>query len=202
MAYERHRFEEAMRLAERTCEVAPDVSAVRELAGLSAYRAQQWGRAKAHLRRVVELTADPEYLPLIMDCDRANRHLRAVQGTFEELRSADPTPDVLAEGRIVMAGALADDGKFSEGLELLTAAGATKKLRNPAFRHVRLWYTMADLLDRAGDVAGAREFFGRVVAAEPDAYDARARLRELGVATGTPRRAARPRPASHKEPES
>ena len=199
VAYERHRYEESLRLAERTCEVAPDVAGVRELAGLAAYRAQEWNRAKAHLRRVIEISTDPQYLPLIMDCDRAHHRYRAVQATYDELIELSPTADVLTEARIVLAGSLGDQGKYREAVEILSAAGATRRLRNPGFRHLRMWYAMADMLDRAGDTSAARDYFSRVVEAEPDAYDARARLAELGVSTSPRPRAPRTRPASHKK---
>jgi hypothetical protein len=55
-------------------------------------------------------------------------------------------------------------------------------LRNPAYRHVRLWYALADIFDRSGDQVSARELFARVVVADPDAYDAKDRLSELGAA--------------------
>jgi tetratricopeptide (TPR) repeat protein len=72
-----------------------------------------------------------------------------------------------------MAASLADQRLYAEAIDLLTKAGATKQLRNPSYRHVRLWYALADVYDRAGDLTSARELFARVVIAEPDAYDAR-----------------------------
>jgi hypothetical protein len=76
-------------------------------------------------------------------------------------------------------------------VDLLVRGGATKQLRNPSYRHVRLWYALADVFDRAGDPASARELFARVVGADPDAYDARDRLADLGptVRKNRPRRA-------------
>ncbi|MBW4078465.1 MAG: hypothetical protein HIU84_08185 [Acidobacteria bacterium] len=179
-AYDRKRYEEALRLGRTVCDAVPGVAPVRELTGLAAYRAERWAMAKIHLRAHFAITGDPEHLALVMDCDRANHRYRAVEKTFEELEASEPTAEVLAEGRIVMASALADQLKYAEAIALLTKAGATKQLRNPSYRHVRLWYTLADVFDRAGDVTSARELFARVVIAEPDAYDAQARLNELG----------------------
>ena len=137
--------------------------------------------AKIHLRAHFTITGDAEHLPLVMDCDRANFRFRAVAKTFAELEASEPTAEVLAEGRIVMAASLADQRLYAEAIDLLTKAGATKQLRNPSYRHVRLWYALADVFDRAGDLTSARELFARVVIAEPDAYDAKARLGELGA---------------------
>ena len=197
-AYDRHRYEEALRLARNVSDAVPSVAPVRELAGLSAYRAGRWAMARAHLRAHFELTEDPEHLPLIMDCERALRRYRGVERVFEEVAAHDPTPDVLAEARIVMAGAWADQGKFPEALELLQRAGGSRVLRNPAFRHVRLWYALGDVLDRAGDTAGAREMFTRVVRADPEAYDAADRLAELGSPSPRKNRPRRSAPTSTK----
>ncbi len=194
-AYDRHRYEEALRLAREVSDVAPLVAPVRELAGLAAYRAERFPAARAHLRAHFEITGDPEHLPLVMDCERAARHWRAVERVFAELSAAGPTPDALSEGRIVMAGAWADQRRYAEAIALLEGAGAQRRLRHPADRHVRSWYSLADLYDRAGDSTSARELFARVLEAHPDAYDARDRLAELGV--GAPRR-RKPRPTSSK----
>jgi tetratricopeptide (TPR) repeat protein len=191
-AYDRHRFEEALRLARIVADLTPGVAPVRELCGLAAYRAERWSAAKSHLRAHFAITGDPEHLALVMDCERAGRRFRAVETTFGELEAAEPTAEVLAEGRIVQAAAWSDQQRYAEAIELLIRAGAAKQLRNPSFRHVRLWYALADVYDRAGDVAAAREFFSRVVLADPEAYDAAARLGELGAAPKHRRRRTAP----------
>ncbi len=197
-AYDRHRYEEALRLGRIVADATPGVAAVRELTGLGAYRAERWAMAKIHLRAYFTITGDPEHLPLVMDADRANRRYRAVEKTFNELTENEPTPEVLAEGRIVLAATWADQRRYEEAIELLTRAGGAKNLRNPSYRHVRLWYALADVYDRAGDVASARELFSRIVLAEPDAYDAADRLRELGASAPPRNRKRRTTPTSKK----
>ncbi len=179
-AYDRHRYEEALRHARAVADLVPGVGAVRELAGLAAYRAERWVIARSQLRAHFEITGDAEHMALVMDAERALRHGRAVERVYEELLEAEPGADVLAEARIVLAGAWADERRYPEAIDLLVKAGAAKKLRNPSFRHVRLWYALADVYDRAGDTANARELFARIVAVEPEAYDAAARLGEVG----------------------
>ena len=198
-AYDRKRYEEALRLGRIVSDAVPGVAPVRELTGLAAYRADRWNMAKIHLRTHFVITGDPEHLPLVMDCERANRRFRAVEKTFHELESGEPTAEVLAEGRIVMAASLADQQQYGEAIELLTKAGATKQLRNPSYRHVRMWYALADVFDRAGDTTSARELFARVVIAEPDAYDARVRLDELGDTSARKNRKRRTTPVSKKK---
>ena len=179
--YDRKRWEEALRLGRIVSDAVPGVAEVRELTGLAAYKAERWNMAKIHLRAHFAITGDPEHLPLVMDCDRANRRFRAVEKTFKEIAEADANADTLAESRIVMASTLADQNKYTEAIDILLRAGASKILRNPAYRHVRLWYTLGDIYDRAGDQVSAREFFSRVVNADQDAYDAKDRLTELGA---------------------
>ena len=198
-AYDRKRYEEALRLGRVVSDAVPGVAPVRELTGLAAYRADRWSMAKIHLRAHFSVTGDPEHLPLVMDCDRANHRYRAVEKTFGELEESEPTAEVLVEGRIVMASAWADQRMYQEAIELLTKAGGTKQLRNPSFRHVRLWYALADIFDRAGDTASARELFARVVIAEPDAYDARSRLADLGATPPPKNRKRRTTPVSKKK---
>ena len=198
-AYGRHRYEEALRLARRVTEAVPGVGAARELAGLSAYRSEQWNLAKANLMAHFALTQDPQYLPLVMDCDRAHRRYRGVIKTFGLLEGSDPSAEVVAEARIVMAGTYADQRKYEEAIELLTRAGAAKVLKNPSFRHIRLWYALADIYDQAGDHSSARELFSRVVKAEPAAYDAKYRLQELGTGAAQKNRKRRTIPVSKKK---
>ena len=198
-AYDRKRYEEALRLGRVVADATPGVAPVRELTGLAAYRAERWAMAKIHLKAHFTITGDPEHLPLVMDCDRANHRYRAVEKDFAQLEESEPTAEVLIEGRIVMAAAMADQQLYAEAIELLTRAGGTKQLRNPSFRHVRLWYALADVYDRAGDVVAARELFARVVIAEPEAYDAAARLGELGASAPRKNRKRRATPVSKKK---
>jgi Tetratricopeptide repeat len=199
-AYDRHRYEEALRLAKTVAEAVPTVAPVLELAGLAAYRAERFPMARKHLRMAFEITGDAQHLPLVMDCERAARRYTLVEGTFSQLVESEPTVEVLAEGRIVMAASLADQKRFQESIDLLIKSGGSKILRNPSGRHVRMWYALADVYDRAGDVASARELFARVVAVDPEAYDAIARLGDLG-GTGTVRknRKKRTTPVSKKK---
>ena len=84
----------------------------------------------------------------------------------------------VAEGRIVRAGALADQGQLDEALDTLRKRAAN--VRNPKDHHLRLWYALADLEDRAGNNAVARDLFDRVRRAEPGYADVAERLAALG----------------------
>ena len=98
-----------------------------------------------------------------------------------------PSVEVLTEARLVVGGVLADGGDLDGAISLLAGAGAGKALRNPADRHVRQWYALGDLYERAGDLPRARELFERVAMADPEAYDVLERLDSLGPVRGRSR---------------
>ena len=198
-AYDRHRYEEALRLAKNVALSVPTVASAQELAGLAAYRAERFAMARKFLRTAFELSGDGQHLPQVMDCERAARRYSLVKSTFQQLVDSEPTPDVLAEGRIVFASTLADQSKFQEAIDLLNNGGASKILRNPSARHLRMWYALADVYDRAGDATAARELFARVVSVDPEAYDAFSRLEELGGTTVRKNRKKRTTPVSKKK---
>jgi tetratricopeptide (TPR) repeat protein len=181
-AYERARYSDALRAIKPVAEETPGVAAVRELAGLAAYRAAKWRDAVRHLQAHAALTDSAEHLPILMDCQRALRKPKKVVELWAELRHSSPEPDVLAEGRIVAAASLAESGDLQGAITMLANAGASKALRNPSDRHVRQWYMLADLHERAGDVPRARELFERVLRVDPEAYDVADRLTGLGPA--------------------
>ena len=186
-AYERGRFSDALRAIKPVADEAPAVAAVRELAGLAAYRTGRWRDAACHLQAFGTLSDSTEHLPVLMDCQRALHKPKKVAELWAELRHSSPEPDVLAEGRIVAAASLADAGDFQGAIAMLATAGASKTLRNPSDRHIRQWYVLGDLYERAGDIPRARDFFDRVLRADPDAYDVAQRLRGLGPERKRPR---------------
>jgi tetratricopeptide (TPR) repeat protein len=190
-AYERGRYQDALRAIKPVADEAPGVAAVRELAGLAAYRSGRWRDAARHLQAYGALSDSAEHLPVLMDCQRALHKPKKVAELWGELRHSSPDPDVLAEGRIVAAASLADNGDLNGAIAMLATAGASKALRNPSDRHLRQWYLLADLYERAGDLPRAREYFERVLRADPEAYDVAERLRGLG-----PERRARPKAKS------
>lgn len=189
-AYDRGRYQEAARLGKQVANETPGVAAVRDLVGLSAYRCGRWREAVRQLDAYGRLTDDVDHLPALMDCNRALGKPRNVAKLWAELRRRSPEPDVMAEGRMVAAGMLSDRGDLTGAISLLAAAGVGKALRNPSDRHLRQWYALGDLYERAGDLPRARELFLRVARAEPDAYDLADRLVGLGASQAGAGRAA------------
>ena len=81
------------------------------------------------------------------------------------------------EGRLVVAGMLADRGELKEAIALLGPGG--KSLRRPDTCHLRQWYALGDLYERAGDLPRARELFERVATFSPELFDIQDRLASL-----------------------
>ena len=129
------------------------------------------------LRAFHELTGSFDQHPVISDCERALGRDKAVVATWDDLRRAGVDREVLVEGRLVMAGMLADRGDLEGAIALLAPAG--KSLRHPDTCHLRQWYALADLYERAGDLPRARELFGRVASFSPELFDAPDRLAAL-----------------------
>jgi tetratricopeptide (TPR) repeat protein len=114
---------------------------------------------------------------VLADCERALGRHKAVEALIEELRQASPPPEIMAEGRLVLAGSLADRGRFTDAIAVLARAEPDRARPKPW--HLRSWYALADLYERAGDVPHARHLFGRLVARQPDFFDAAERLSAL-----------------------
>lgn len=176
-AYERDRYREALTELRVLVRLAPEVGAVRELYGLTLYRLGRWREAARELRVFHDLTGSFDQLPVIADCERALGHDKAVLAAWDELRHAGVDREVLVEGRLVVAGMLADRGDLEGAIALLGPGG--KSLRHPDTCHLRQWYALGDLYERAGDLPRARELFERVASFAPELFDVEDRLAAL-----------------------
>lgn len=177
-AYERDRYRDVVRIVKPLAEAAPGAAAVRELYGLARYRLGHWNEAIRELEAFRALTGSFDQHPTLADCYRAKKRWREVDALWEELKAASPSPELVAEGRIVVAGALADRGRVAEAIEVLERAKTD--LRRPREHHLRIWYALGDLYERAGELTRAREFFRRVLEFDPDLYDTAERLAAIG----------------------
>jgi tetratricopeptide (TPR) repeat protein len=177
-AFRRDRYREAAKLLRPLAESAPRVAPVRELYGLSLYRLGRWREALRELEAFAALTQSTEQHPVIADCNRALRRWNEVDLRWTQLREASPSAALMAEGRIVVAGSLADRGRLAEAVGLLDRA--RWRVKHPRDHHLATAYALADLLERSGDVARARETFGWLVDVDPDFADAARRLAAVG----------------------
>ncbi len=176
-AFRRERFDEARRMLRPLADAAPTAESVRELLGLTYYRLGKWKLAVTELEAFRDLSGSTEQHPVLADCYRAlGRHAKVAE-LWEELRHASPSAALVAEGRIVFAGSLADRGELTDAISALEAA--KPPARRPQLHHLRVTYALADLYERAGDVPKARQLFGIVAAADPELGDVEARVRSL-----------------------
>lgn len=177
-ALERERFADARRMVQPVLRDLPDLAFAHEIAGLALYRLGQWRKAAAELEIARNLRSTLDHHAVLADCYRAMKRYHEVDLLWRELRDASPAPALMAEGRIVAAGALADQGDLAGALKLMgKATEVPKKARE---HHLRQWYVLGDLYDRSGDVIKARRYFGLVAEADREFADVADRLRTLG----------------------
>jgi tetratricopeptide (TPR) repeat protein len=176
-AYEAGRYTDAQRLLRPLAEQAPRAAGVRELLGLTLYHLGRWRAAAAELEALGQLTGSLEQEPVVADCDRALGRHDAVERRWEALRRASPRAEILAEGRLVMAGSLADRGRLDDAIGLLAPYEPDRA--RPRESHLRTWYALADLYERAGDLPRARALFRRLVNRDAEFFDAAERLAAL-----------------------
>jgi tetratricopeptide (TPR) repeat protein len=168
---------EALRFMRPYRDPHPDSADLRELLGLTYYRLGRWNLAQKELEAFVALTQSRDQHPVLMDCARALGRFKQVEKLWDDLRAVSPGAEIVTEGRIVAAGTLADRGKLDEAIKLLERAPATGK--RILSHHLRLWYALADLYERAGDIPSARALFRKVSAQDPAFVDVAERLAAL-----------------------
>ncbi len=169
---------DAARILRPLRDAYPDAAAVRELLGLVHYRLGQYPAASRELGTFADLTGSVEQHPVLMDCARAQKKYAKVASLWEELAASSPSAALVSEGRIVMAGSLADRGRLRDAVAMLERRGGN--VQRPAEHHLRVWYALADLCERTGDLPRARELFDRVRKQDPAFADVAERLVALG----------------------
>ena len=160
----------AVRLASR-------VPAVREAAGVTAYRTARWAQALSELRAARRMSGSLDFLPMMADCERGlGRPERALTlaGSPEASR-LDRAGRV--EMRIVTSGARRDMGQLDAAV-LALQCPELRDARQPW--SARLFYAYADALLAADRADEAREWFTKAAEADlDDVTGAAERLAEL-----------------------
>ena len=178
-AFEAHRYSEARKLSMPLLSQVSGIAIVHEVAGLSMYRLGRWQDAADQLEIARGLKpAEVVNHPVLADCYRALRRYEKVTELWESMKLMSPPAGLLAEGRIVAAGALADQGELQSAVRMMTHG--TSDPHKVQEHHLREWYVLADLYDRAGDVASARRLFVKIQSSEPKFADVADRLNTLG----------------------
>ena len=176
-AFERERYPEARRILQPLAKEAPGAASVRELYGLTLYNLGKWSESARELEAYRSLSGSPAQHPVLADAYRALRRYKKVDELWEELREASPSAELVAEGRIVAAGSLADRGDLRKAIALLERGRLDVK--RPRGHHLRMMYALADLYERVGDVPRARDLFRRVLRHDRDFFDVADRVKSL-----------------------
>lgn len=158
------------------------VGAVREAAGLAAYRTGRFAEALSELRAARRITGDNSLLPVMADCERGlGRPERALEmAASAPLRALDAASRV--ELLIVTSGARRDMGQPDAAVLALQGPALRPELRKPW--SARLFYAYADALLEAGRTDDAVLWFGHAAAADDEEQtDADVRLAELSGVT-------------------
>ena len=175
-AYDHDRYQDSLRILRPLARAVSTSPAVRELYGLTLYRMGRWREALEEFEQYRLLTdslrpvSGDDGLPA--GAAPAPRRRRIVGGAAPSLaqwrgRGRGTDRDGRLPGR---------PGDLRGAIRLLERDRAIKK---PRVHHLREWYALADLFERAGDVTQARDLFRRVEAADPDLFDTHDRLRAL-----------------------
>lgn len=178
-AFEAHRYAEARILLTPLAKEFGDVPAIHDLLGLALYREEKWAKAIKELEQMRRL--DPNNVhnhAVLADCYRALGQHEEVETLWEELAEASPTAEVVAEGRIVLAGSLIDRGELDKALSVMSKADVPR--RKVQEHHLRMLYVLADIHDRRGDLVNARRVFTSIIDRDPDFADVAERLSVLG----------------------
>ena len=178
-AFEAHRYSEARKLIMPLLSQVVGLAIVHEVAGLSMYRLGRWQDAADQLE-IARGIKPGEVVnhPVLADCYRALRRYEKVTELWESMKLLSPPAALLAEGRIVAAGALADQGELQSAVRMMTHG--TSDPHKVQEYHLREWYVLADLYDRAGDVASARRLFLKIQNSDAKFADVADRLNTLG----------------------
>jgi tetratricopeptide (TPR) repeat protein len=153
-AYANDRYADALRALRKLASEAPGSPAVKELLGLTLYRLGKWPLAARELEAYHKLCGSYDQFPVLADCYRAMRRYPESEAVWSELRKASPSAEVMV-------------------------AAARRGVRKADLAHLRQWYALADLYERAGEIPRARDLFKRIASEDPEAYDVRHRLGAL-----------------------
>ena len=176
-AFAEEDYPKAIRLGEQAKHMALRSTSARELLGLAYYRAGRWQEAARELSAFKRISGTTDQNPVLADCYRAiGKPQRAVE-LCDEIDESSSSPAVVYEGAIVAAGALADMNRLDEAIRRLERMDLRPAVAEP--HHVRLWYMLADLLERRGRYTQAKEWFSAAAAVDPDLTDAPDRAARL-----------------------
>ena len=140
-------------------ELSSRASAIRELLGLSAYRAGLWEEALRELRTFRRLAGDTTHMAVEMDALRAMGKTEDVHKTWHELHRLGASPAALKEGRVVYGAFLIDEGDPRAAWAITEPKRITKE---PFEEDLRQWYVAARAAVLLDDPKTARKLMDAI----------------------------------------
>jgi tetratricopeptide (TPR) repeat protein len=164
--------------AQKAKELAPRSTSVREVLGMALYQQRRWKEAVAELQTYRRISGRADQNHLIADAERGlGRPERAVPLAEEALTARGVPIEAKTEAVIVAASALADLRRYDQALGLLRRVRTRDDVARPEV--IRVWYVIADILERAGRPREAAEQFRKILRHDPSAYDVAERVAQL-----------------------
>lgn len=177
-AFDAGEYERALEPLLEAKKKAPRSVFVREVLGLAYHHLGRWREAARELAAYRRLSDRRNRDPELADCERAlGRPEKAVE-ILGDITAQDVDEEVLTEGLIVAAGALQDLGRDEDAVATLER-GPLRPSANVDVHHLRLWYALADALERVGRRSEARGWWDAIYAEDPEFFDIA--KRRLGV---------------------
>jgi len=159
------RYPAAVNELRKAKELSPRSATIRELLGLSAYRAGYWEEALRELRTFRRITGDLIHYPVEMDCLRALGRTDDVIKAWERLQGYDISATVNHEARVVYASFLLDQDRPHDAWPVIKPG---RLVGSPTQGELRRWYVAARVALEAGDKDAARRIVAALDEQEPD----------------------------------
>lgn len=172
--------EAALPYAQAVKNRASRLPVAREALAEVAYAAQRFDIALTEFRALRRMTGNPEYLPVLADCERAVGRITAAMQLIKSGLAEVDNATIRIELHLVESGIRYDQGQVKEALRVLKEAIAETGKRGSKIARARLRYAYADLLLELGHRELAEKWFS--TAAGLDEFgetDAEIRLAEL-----------------------
>jgi hypothetical protein len=159
------RYKAALPELRKAKELSPRSSMVRELLGLSAYRAGLWEEGLREIRTFRRITGEMIHTPVELDCLRALKRGQDITKVWQMIQEGDVTPETQHEARVVYASHLLDEGKPREAWAVIKPG---RLVATPSMAELRRWFVAARVAVAAGDLDAARRLLDALDAQEPD----------------------------------